>query len=637
MVPSEIIYETLKSYWGYDRFRDPQEKIINTILEGYDVLALLPTGAGKSLCYQLPAIISKGCCIVVTPLISLMKNQVESLQKMGLEAIAIHGGLTKREIDIALDNAIYGNTKFLYLSPERLTTDLFKTRLEKLNISFIAVDEAHCIAQWGHDFRPAYLQISALKLHLPELQIVAFTATATAKVKKEIIASLALNNDFKFFRKSFAKPNLSYSLIETSDKLKELIRLSDKFNGSGIIYVRNRQKCRDISFELNKHKISAAPYHAGMEHSERDEVQFAWMSNKIKLVVATNAFGMGIDKPDVQFVIHHTLPESLEEYYQEAGRAGRDQQKAWTVLLYNSADEFDLNKKWENNYPEFKFISEMYTCLCSYFEVAVGSGEGETFPFDIIAFVNHFQLSLLPTIAALKEIERNGWIVLTESVFEPAKCMILLDRSELEYYIHSEGEFSVLLQLLIRNYESLFTQLVPLSLKKLSKLIEKDEEDVHKQLVKMAKLEILEYVPVRDSSGVQFICDRVSRQNFTIDLKAYKLRKSVSSNRIKHMLLYAKSSECREHIILSYFGEFMLQPCGRCDVCLGAGEINYSDRERDSVQRLLKMYTVEDFVPLKEWVELYPVNERERVLNIIDHFIHEGLVEIEANDIRWKK
>lgn len=637
MITKEQIYTTFKKHWGFDSFREPQEEIIQSILNGFDILALLPTGAGKSLCFQLPGLLLDGTCIVVTPLISLMKNQVEGLKEKGIQAVAIHGGLTKREIDIALDNAVFGSIKFLYLSPERLTTELFLTRLAKLKINFIAVDEAHCIAQWGHDFRPSYLQIAALKKNYPEIQIVAFTATATNRVKKEIIQYLDLNRDFRFYKKSFKKPNLSYSLLDTVNKLDEIIRIISRIKGSGIIYVRNRQKCREISNYLNVHNIRSEPYHAGLTHAERDTIQMKWMKNEVRVVVATNAFGMGIDKADVRYVIHYTLPESLEEYYQEAGRAGRDLNDAFAVLLYNSADEFDLNKNWENNFPEPTFISELYTCLSSFFEIAVGSGEGEFFPFDIIAFVNHFKLPLLMSISACKELERNGWIVLTESVFEPAKCMILLNRVELEHYLIDKGEFTELLNLLIRNYESVFTHLVPLSLKKLSNLTGKAEDIIHRQLVKMAKLEILAYVPIRDNAGVFFTRNRVSKRNFLIDIKAYKQRKKASANRIKHMLLYANATECREHIILSYFGEYSLKPCKHCDICLGSKISDYSDRERAAVERLLKMYTQEDFIPIKEWVALYPLNEKERVLQIIDHFIHEGLCALEGNAIKWKK
>ncbi|HEX8607534.1 MAG TPA: ATP-dependent DNA helicase RecQ, partial [Pedobacter sp.] len=406
--------ELLKRYWGFDDFRPLQDEIIYSVLNGSDTLALMPTGGGKSLCFQLPALAKDGICIVISPLIALMKDQVEHLKAKGIEAVAIYAGMGKREIDILLDNCVYGNIKFLYLSPERLLSDLVKVRISYMNVNLIAVDEAHCISQWGYDFRPPYLKIHELREIHPTVPVLALTATATQRVRLDIIDKLQLKSP-NVFVKSFARKNLSYVVLGDEDKYKRLISIVKNVKGSGLVYVRNRRETSEVALFLKRNHISADFYHAGIEREERFTKQAAWKENQIQVMVATNAFGMGIDKPDVRFVVHLDLPESLEAYYQEAGRAGRDGKKAYGVLLANKSDQLALEAKYSNSFPSVAEIKKLYHDLGSYFQLAYGAGEGITFDFDLADFCKRFNIGVVKAMAALKFLEHDGYVTLSEN------------------------------------------------------------------------------------------------------------------------------------------------------------------------------------------------------------------------------
>jgi len=451
--------ELLKQYWGFDTFRPLQEDIIDAVLNGQDALALLPTGGGKSLCFQLPALLQEGICIVVSPLIALMKDQVENLKAKGIQAIAIYAGMGKREIDILLDNCIYGNIKFLYLSPERLLSPLVKERLAYMKVNLFAIDEAHCISQWGYDFRPPYLLLKDLREIHPEVPIIALTATATKFVRQDIVEKLELKVP-QIFVKSFARRNLSYVVMDLEDKYGKLLDVLKNVKGSGLIYVRNRRETTEVALFLKRNHIAADFYHAGLEKNERSLKQEAWKQNKIRVMVATNAFGMGIDKPDVRFVIHLDLPESLEAYYQEAGRAGRDELKAFAVLLANKSDRLALETKYKDNFPNIEEIKKTYHYLGSYYQLAYGAGQGISFPFDLADFCKRFKLSVLKTIAALKFLEHDGYLTLSENIFLQSRLMFMQSHEDVYRFQIENSGYDALIKTVLRAYGGSFDQYV---------------------------------------------------------------------------------------------------------------------------------------------------------------------------------
>ncbi|HTA82997.1 MAG TPA: ATP-dependent DNA helicase RecQ, partial [Bacteroidia bacterium] len=421
----ENINQILTRYWGHTHFRPLQEDIINSVLEGKDTLALLPTGGGKSLCFQIPALVKDGICIVVSPLIALMKDQVEFLVKKGIRAAMLHSFMTSREIDITLDNCIHGNFKFLYVSPERLNTDIFLARVQQMKVNLIAVDEAHCISQWGYDFRPAYLQIAELRKLFPEVPVMALTASATPEVVTDIQENLGFKKE-NLFKVSYERKNIAYVVQKEEDKSARLLKVAGNVKGSGIIYVRNRRKTEEVALFLKQNGISADFYHAGLPHEQRNARQEAWLNDRIRIMVCTNAFGMGINKSNVRFVVHLDIPDSLEAYFQEAGRAGRDEKKAYAVLLYNDADRINLERNIDHAFPSVDDIKKTYVALCNYFNMTVGSGKGSTHDFDLADFCTHFGLETSPTLSSIKLLEREGYILATEAFYRPSKVHVLI-------------------------------------------------------------------------------------------------------------------------------------------------------------------------------------------------------------------
>jgi ATP-dependent DNA helicase RecQ len=559
--------EVLKHYWGFNSFRPVQEEIIRSVLDGEDTLALLPTGGGKSLCFQVPALVKEGICIVVSPLIALMKDQVENLKAKGINAVAIYAGMGKREIDILLDNCIYGPVKFLYLSPERLLSDLVRTRISYMNVNLIAIDEAHCISQWGYDFRPPYLQISSLREIHPDVPFVALTATATSFVRGDIIEKLELK-DPKVFVQSFARNNLSYVVFDLEDKYKKLIDIVTNVKGSGLVYVRNRRETAEVASFLKRNNISADFYHAGIERNERSKKQADWKKNQIRVMVATNAFGMGIDKPDVRFVVHLDLPESLEAYYQEAGRAGRDGRRSFAVLLANKSDQAALKAKYTDSFPSVEEIKKTYHYLGSYFQLAYGAGAGVNFSFDIADFCKKFKLGVIKTMGALKFLEHDGYLTLSENIFLPSRVLFTAGHEDVYRFQIENAGYDLLIKTILRSYGGMFDHYANISESDIAKRLGISFNDVVRQLNNLQEQGLLSYLPQSDQPQLQFILARVDLLHLDTDVKYIELRKKIQAEQISAVLGYTGTEVCRSIQLLAYFDEPNADKCGVCDVCL---------------------------------------------------------------------
>lgn len=559
--------EILQKYWGHQAFRPLQQDIISSVLDGKDSLALLPTGGGKSICFQIPAMVKDGICIVISPLIALMKDQVENLKSKGIEAIAIYAGMGKREIDILLDNCIYGKIKFLYLSPERLLSDLVRVRISYMNVNLIAVDEAHCISQWGYDFRPPYQQISKLREILPDVPILALTATATDFVRKDILEKLEMK-DPQIFVKSFARDNLSYVVFGHEDKYKKLINICKNVKGTGLVYVRNRRETAEVSNFINRNQIKADFYHAGLDREVRFKKQEEWKQDKTRIMVATNAFGMGIDKADVRFVVHLDLPESLEAYYQEAGRGGRDEKKSFAVLLAHQSDILNLEARYINSFPSADEIRKTYHYLGNYFQLAFGAGEGITFTFDVADFCKRFNISVLKTISALKFLEHDGYITLSESVFLPSRLMFIVGHEDVYRFQIENKAYDYVIKTILRSYGGAFDGFVKINEANLAKKIGASYKEVIALLNKLQSIELLTYIQQTDQPQLQFVRARIDMEHFDLDVKYLELRKEILLNQVNAVISYASTNTCRSIQLLSYFDEHNAVKCGVCDVCL---------------------------------------------------------------------
>lgn len=561
------IKEILKQYWGYDEFRPLQEEIIQSVLKKEDALALLPTGGGKSICFQVPAMAMEGICIVISPLIALMKDQVENLQKRGINAMAIVTGMGKREIDIALDNCVYGPVKFLYISPERLLSDLVKERIKHMNVNLLAIDEAHCISQWGYDFRPSYLHVADFRAIHPKVPVLALTASATHKVQLDIVEKLGFKSQ-NIFRKSFERKNLSYSVLKQENKLQKVLDVCSKVNGSGILYVRTRKDSVELAKYLNQHLIPAQYYHAGLNLEERANKQQAWMSNQVKVMVATNAFGMGIDKSDVRFVLHYEIPESLESYYQEAGRAGRDEKKAYAVILFQPRDQIVFEKKFEQNFPTPDEIKKTYHHLCNYLQIPIGSGEEVIYDFNLADFCSKFQLEVLKTISAIKFLEHNEYFVLSENALMSSRLQFIVDGDDLYKFQVENVKFDLFIRSVLRSYGGAFDQFVNIKETEIAKKNNMSKVEVIKYLQELDKLAIISYQKQTDQPLLTFIKPRYKTEDVIIDKKYYEERKSIYQQKMKAMLDFVQQEKCRSLQLLQYFEEGDAQKCGVCDVCL---------------------------------------------------------------------
>jgi ATP-dependent DNA helicase RecQ len=561
------IQQILKTYWNHDSFRPLQEEIIQSVLLGRDTLALLPTGGGKSVCFQVPALAKDGICIVVSPLIALMKDQVENLKVRGIEAVTIVSGMSKREVDIALDNCIYGPVKFLYLSPERLLSELVRERIKYMNVNLIAVDEAHCISQWGYDFRPPYLHVADLRELHPKVPVMALTATATAEVRDDIQQKL-LFKQFNVFQQSFERKNISYVVQNEENKLRKLLDIAKGVKGSGIVYVRSRKETAEISKFYNESGFKADFYHAGLTMEQRSLKQESWKTNRTRIIVATNAFGMGIDKPDVRFVIHKDMPESLEAYYQEAGRGGRDEQKAYAVLLYNYADRIKNEKKFLTNFPSVDEIKVIYHNLGNYFQLAYGTGEGISFDLDLGEFCTRFKLNPTKTINALKFLEQDDYLSFNESVFLPSRFRFEVFNEELYNFQIQNSSWDPFIKTLLRSYGGSFENYVRLREHDLARRSNLSVQQVIEGLKQLQELGILNYLQQTDQPQVTYLRPRLQNNELIINRRYIEERKATYRRKMEAVFAYAEHKKCRSQMLLAYFDEIDVDKCGVCDICL---------------------------------------------------------------------
>ncbi|WP_246581429.1 RecQ family ATP-dependent DNA helicase [Echinicola shivajiensis] len=629
----------LKKVFGYDDFRPMQQEIVLSVANGKDTLALLPTGGGKSICFQVPALMQEGICIVVSPLIALMKDQVDNLRQRGILAAAIYSGMRKREIDTTLDNCIYGNYKFLYVSPERLRTDLFIERFKKMNVSLVAIDEAHCISQWGYDFRPPYLEIAKLREYQPDVPFIALTASATPKVREDIIGKLGLRSP-GLFVKSFARKNLSYSVRKVENKLEKAIEILKRVNGSAIVYVRSRKGCKELAVALYQLGISATYYHAGLDKETREVRQLDWKNNKIRVMVATNAFGMGIDKPDVRLVIHVDMPENLENYYQEAGRAGRDEWKAFAVILYHDRDLELLQERAEQAYPPIDFIKRVYQSLANYYRIAVGSSLMVSYDFDITAFTNIYNLDVLLTYHALKILQEEGMVELNEGFYSASSFHFLVDQKELYGYQIAQASLDPVIKVLLRMHGGeLFTEYIKIHEEKIASILNMPEGHVVKLLERIENLGIGAYNKKKDKPQVTFLTPRFDAGRLPLNVKRIAERRENSVSKAKSMVQYIENGVlCRTLQILSYFGEEKDEPCGICDVCLENKKSGSFGGHLDEMRvRLVKTLNTGALFTYKELLsEAGLSNEDDDALELLRQMEEEGLL-ISMEDGRIKK
>ena len=558
----------LKQYWGYDRFRGIQEDIIDSISKNKDTLGLMPTGGGKSITFQVPALAKEGMCLVITPLIALMKDQVQNLKKRGIKALAIYSGMSRQDIIITLENCIFGNYKFLYISPERLDTEIFRTKLRKMHISMITVDESHCISQWGYDFRPAYLKIAEIRELLPDVPVLALTATATPEVVKDIQARLHFRHK-NVFRMSFERNNLAYIVRKTENKTAELLHILRSMPGSAIVYVRNRRRTKEITELLNNEHITADFYHAGLDDATKDIRQHRWQSGENRVMVATNAFGMGIDKPDVRIVIHMDLPDSIEAYFQEAGRAGRDGQKAYAVILYAKSDKTTLHKRIPDTFPEKEYIRDVYEHLQYYYQMAMGDGLDCVREFNIEDFCRKFKYFPVPVDSALRILTQAGYLEYTAEQDSTSRILFTIRRDEL-YRLREMGEdMDRLIQAVLRSYTGVFTDYTYINEDSLAIRTGLTRQQIYEMLVHLAKLRIVSYIPHKKTPYIIYTRERVEAQRIHISPEVYEHRKARYETRINAMLDYVTNDTvCRSRMLLDYFGERNEHNCGQCDTCI---------------------------------------------------------------------
>lgn len=583
-----LFREILLKYWGYSTFRPLQEDIIKSVYDGADCLGLMPTGGGKSITFQVPALAKEGVCLVITPLIALMKDQVENLKKRGINARAVYTGMTREELEITLNYCMYGDIKFLYLSPERIGTELFRNKVRGMNINLIAVDEAHCISQWGYDFRPSYLEISKIREILPDVPILALTATATPNVVDDIQEKLQFPKK-NVFRKSFERKNLNYIVRNVEDKLTHLLKIVENVKGTGVIYVRNRKKTKEISDFLNKNNISADYFHAGLENNVRDLKQMNWKSGKCRIIVATNAFGMGIDKDDVRFVVHIDLPDSLEAYYQEAGRAGRDEKTAFGILLYNNSDKLKIEQRIVKTFPEPEIIKSIYSSLGNYYQIAVGFNQNMVFDFDIGDFAKYCHKDIFTIHSSLGILQSAGYIEVTDELNHPSKLHFVVNREDLYKFQVANKTIDGFIKLILRTYTGLFSDFVLIDEQFIAKKTTLDTKVVKDLLIQLAKQKIVHYIPKKRTPQIVFIEGRLDDKEIFLSRDVYQKRKEKYLTKIDAVIEYASGkSKCRSSILLEYFGEEVHSRCGTCDVCRSRNELGLSKYEFDVILDKIK-------------------------------------------------
>lgn len=630
-------HQVLKKYWHYDTFRPLQEDIITAVLDDKDVLALLPTGGGKSICFQVPAVVRDGICVVVSPLIALMQDQVYQLKKRGIQAELIFAGMSRREIDIILDNCVYGKIKFLYVSPERLQTEIFQERVVKMNVNLLAIDEAHCISQWGYDFRPPYLQITELRKIIPKVNTIALTATATEMVKQDIIDKLALKN-VALFRKSFMRENLAYVVKRAENKLGRLLNILNKISGTAIVYANTRKRTKEIAEFLAHHKISVTHYNAGLDTAERNKRQNAWIKGQVRVMVATNAFGMGIDKANVRLVVHMDLPATLESYYQESGRAGRDELNSYAVLFYEENDVSTLRENLEIANPSIDQLKIIYQHIANYYSVAIGSHSMITYDFDIYDFCEKYGLKPSTVYPVIRALEQQNIIQVSENFFERSKINCDISTKDLYTFQIENAHYDLLIKAILRTYGGdVFSSFVNISETKIASLLGYNLEKVISMLMQLQKLEIFNYVPQKDTPQLTFTVARTSATDMPIDNKFLQKRYEIATQKCEYMIEYATHQyRCRQQILLEYFGEISYEKCTKCDICLAkkkqlAQNDSYCMYKHIVLDRLkTSPCSVEDLV---DFLSLDAEEDTTNLLQIMLHyeeikFNKEGLLEL---------
>ncbi|MBQ7856758.1 MAG: RecQ family ATP-dependent DNA helicase [Alistipes sp.] len=627
------LYATLKKYWGYDTFRPKQCEIIRSILAGRDTLALMPTGGGKSLTYQIPALLSEGLCIVVTPLIALMKDQVDSLRRKGIAAVAIHAGMGSRQVTNTLDNCAYGDVKFLYIAPERLSSDIFRMRLADMNVALVAVDEAHCISQWGYDFRPSYLRIAEIRSIHPTAPILALTASATERVAQDIMVRLNFAEP-NTIRTSFSRPNLTYVVRHVEDKSEHLLRIIGSVEGQGIVYVRTREAAEQVAQMLQNEALSATFYHGGLPSEERNIRQDEWVSGKVRIMVATNAFGMGIDKSDVRFVIHYTMCDSLESYYQEAGRAGRDGRRSYAVLLVGPKDNSMIRRRFERSFPKIEFVKSVYEKVCNQLQVAIGDGKHCAHLFNLHELCRNEHLYPLDVSSALELLQQNGYLTYTDQVDSPSRLIITVQPSQL-YGIKLPPREEAVLQVIMRQYPGIFTDMKAIDEMEIAHLSRLSLEEVSEALKQLRRMHVVGYIISARSPMIYFDEERLPTSDIYITPETYTRRKELMHERFDQMLRYAENeSECRSMIIENYFGDTHSEPCGVCDLCIARrkAEGSIPPLAHNYREQILSLLASEPMTP-KRLAEAISGNDDDITAEIC-RLTDEGIVE--ARDLSGK-
>ncbi|MCF8331156.1 MAG: RecQ family ATP-dependent DNA helicase [Bacteroidales bacterium] len=637
MSQEKDIHEVLKNYWGYSDFRPLQEDIIRSVIDGQDTLALLPTGGGKSICFQVPALALKGVCIVITPLIALMKDQVDHLKTRGIKAAAVYSGMTARQIDITLENAARGELKFLYCSPERLQTEMFRQRIQRMDVNILAVDESHCISQWGYDFRPPYLKIAEIRPLIPDAPALALTATATPEVVKDIQDKLHFPRE-NVFQKSFERKNLTYVVQHEEDKLNRLMRVITRIHGTGIVYVRNRKKTREIAQWLKSQNITANYYHAGLDQKTRERRQKEWMEGITRVIVSTNAFGMGIDKPNVRFVVHLDLPDNIEAYFQEAGRAGRDQNQAWAVLLYNNSDLIDAERFFEFAYPPLDIIKTIYNALGNYFQIPVGTGMNTSYVFDIYDFSKANNFNAVVVFNALSFLEKEGYILVSDALRKSSKVHFIMNRTELYKFQVREAYYDPFIKIMLRSYPGMFSDYIAINETEIASRARITVDKTRKILERLKQMNILDYVPRSENPHLVFSMHRQALNDLNISKKNYQERKEAASNRLKAIKKYVISqTRCRSQLLLEYFGEKDTIRCGKCDVCRKRNKLNLSEYEFDIVLERIKPELQNNKLTIDQIVEIADLNNENKVLKVIQWLLDHQKISKKGIYYYWLK
>jgi len=626
----------LTKYWGFTTFKPLQEDIIRSVSEGKDTLALMPTGGGKSLTFQVPAMAGEGTCLVITPLVALMKEQVNRLNSLEIKSIAIHSAMSREEIDIAIENCIYGDYKFLYISPERISTQIFKGKIGRLKLSLVAIDEAHCISQWGYDFRPSYLKIASLRsLIAPEVPFLALTASATHQVIDDIMIKLAFSQK-NVLRTSFARKNISYLVRQVEEKGTYLVKTVRKVKGSGIVYVRSRKRSKEIAELLAENGESVDFYHAGLTDELRDKKQSAWSAGTTRIIVATNAFGMGIDKADVRFVIHWDIPDALENYFQESGRAGRDNKPSYAVLLYSASDKNRLEESMRHKFPPVEKIKDIYEALCNFLMVPLGAGKDNVFDFNMAEFVSKFRLPVIETYNSLAFLQREGYVEFTEEINNPSRVHFIVGRDDLYKFQVANEPFDGFIKLLLRSYTGMFTEYVAINEESLARKAAITRDNVYQYLVKLSSMNIIRYIPGKKTALVIFTEERLVRKALLISPDNYLHVKQRYSERLEKMIGYAESkNRCRSVILLDYFGEES-DRCGTCDVCRERNELDLSKYEFDLILEDIKTILENQKPDAEELVRNVKYPE-DKVIKVIRWLLdHNKIIQDNDHRLSWK-